>query len=97
MPYDKRQPYEADIRIPLLIRGPGITRGTEVTSAVSSVDLFATIMEIAGIERPSDGISLLNYAVEDRTVLVEYHGEKTVGSPNSGCPSDKDPNLSVII
>ena len=24
LPYDKRQPYEFDLRIPLLIRGPGV-------------------------------------------------------------------------
>ncbi|XP_058808699.1 N-acetylglucosamine-6-sulfatase-like [Phymastichus coffea] len=95
MPYDKRQPYETDIRVPLMMRGPGIVRGTEVKSAVSSVDLFATILEIAGVERPSDGVSLLNYEVLDRTVLVEYHGEKSHGKSNSGCPTDADLNLAL--
>lgn len=96
MPIDKRQPYETDIRVPLLIRGPGVMRGTEVKSAVSSVDLFATMMEIAGIEVPSDGLSLLVAKdIVDRTVLVEYHGEKSDEKPSSGCPTDMDPNLSV--
>ena len=94
MTYDKRQPYETDIRIPLLIRGPGIIRGTEIKTAVSSVDLFATILEIAGIERPSDGMSLLNMTVQDRTVLVEYKGEAS-DITKSGCPADNDPNVSV--
>jgi N-acetylglucosamine-6-sulfatase len=26
LPYDKRQPYEFDLRIPLLIRGPGVKK-----------------------------------------------------------------------
>lgn len=96
MPFDKRQPYETDIRIPLLIRGPGVMRGTEVESAVSSVDLFPTIMEIAGAEAPSDGLSLLAAKnILDRTVLVEYQGERSNSKPSSGCPTDADPNLSV--
>ncbi|XP_014228915.1 N-acetylglucosamine-6-sulfatase-like [Trichogramma pretiosum] len=93
-PYDKRQPYETDIRVPLLIRGPGIDRATRVNSTVSSVDLFATILDIAGIEVPSDGMSLLNYTVQDRTVLVEYKGEKSESKQSTGCPSDNDINLS---
>ena len=28
LPYDKREPYEFDIRIPMMIKGPGITPGT---------------------------------------------------------------------
>ncbi|XP_014213111.1 N-acetylglucosamine-6-sulfatase-like [Copidosoma floridanum] len=96
-PYDKRQPYEADIRVPLLVRGPNVTRATEFAAAVSSVDLFATIIEMAGVEAPSDGISLLKLlrdGVKDRTVLVEYRGERSIGAPSSGCPSDRDLNLS---
>ncbi|KAJ8672760.1 hypothetical protein QAD02_004020 [Eretmocerus hayati] len=95
MPYDKRQPYDTDIRVPLLIRGPGLAPG-KINAAVSSVDLFATIMEIAGAERPSDGMSLLNYndKVDDRHVLIEYRGEKSEVKPQTGCPTDEDLNLS---
>lgn len=98
MPYDKRQPYETDVRVPLLIRGPSITPGIEAKAAVSSVDLFATILQIAGVERNSDGMSLLGAEeLKDRTVLIEYRGERSDGTPSSGCPTDNDPNLSVSI
>ncbi|XP_015117296.1 N-acetylglucosamine-6-sulfatase [Diachasma alloeum] len=95
MPMDKRQPYESDIRVPLLIRGPGITPGSQVKAPVSSVDLFSTILEMGGTEAVSDGTSMLSKNIsDDRSVLIEYRGEHSIGSPNSGCPSDDDFNLS---
>ncbi|XP_015588945.1 N-acetylglucosamine-6-sulfatase isoform X2 [Cephus cinctus] len=92
MSIDKRQPYETDIRVPLMIRGPGISPKT-VIAPVSSVDLYATILMIAGIEAPSDGTSLIDTLPLDRTLLIEYRGEHSVGLPSSGCPTDADPNL----
>ncbi|XP_043505597.1 N-acetylglucosamine-6-sulfatase-like [Polistes fuscatus] len=94
MPMDKRQLYETDIRIPLLISGPGIPHST-ITAPISSVDIFPTILQIAGLEYPSDGTSFLKKKLSnDRTVLIEYKGEKSNHKPNSGCPSDNDLNLA---
>lgn len=93
MPIDKRQPYETDIRIPLLISGPGIPP-SKIIAPVSTVDLFATILQIAGLEHPSDGSSFLKKNLSnDRTVLIEYRGEKYKRKPANGCPSDNDLNL----
>ncbi|KAK2582866.1 hypothetical protein KPH14_008944 [Odynerus spinipes] len=93
MPIDKRQPYETDIRIPLLISGPGIPH-SEVIEPVSTVDLFASILDIAGLEQPSDGKSFLRKNLaNDRTVLIEYRGEKSRHKTKTGCPSDNDSNL----
>lgn len=95
MPVDKRQPYETDIRVPLLIYGPGIPPSSQI-SPVSSVDLFATIMDMAGIQEPSDGVSILSKNISlDRAILIEYRGEHSVHQQNTGCPSDFDTNLSV--
>ncbi|XP_076618807.1 N-acetylglucosamine-6-sulfatase [Colletes latitarsis] len=97
MPMDKRQPYESDIRVPLLIRGPGIAP-SKISAPVSSVDLFATILEIAGIQRPSDGTSFLKKTLpEDRTLLIEYRGEKSKSIPSLDCPNDSDPNLAICM
>lgn len=96
MPIDKRQPYETDIRVPLLMWGPGIAP-SKIFAPVSSVDLFATILEIGGIEHPSNGMSLLKKTLpQDRTLLIEYRGEKS-GNVPSGCPSDSDPNVAVSV
>ena len=95
MPLDKRQLYETDIHIPLYIRGPGIVQ-SKISAPVSSVDIFATILDIAGLEYFSDGISVLKHNLSiDRTLLIEYKGEHSEGRANSGCPTDSDPNFAV--
>ncbi len=49
---DKRTMHEASIRIPLVIRYPGLTRGQpkRVTHQVLTVDIAPTICELAGAE-----------------------------------------------
>lgn len=99
MPMDKRQPYETDIRVPLMIRGPGIEPGSHVASPVSSVDLFSTILEMGGTEKPSDGTSMLRKNISiDRTLLIEYRGEHANNRQKSGCPiNDADSNITVSL
>ncbi|MEN9573119.1 MAG: hypothetical protein RL514_974 [Verrucomicrobiota bacterium] len=41
--------YEGGIRVPLLVRGPGIKPGSTATNAMSSVDYFPTMLELAGL------------------------------------------------
>uniref|UniRef100_A0A671LUM2 N-acetylglucosamine-6-sulfatase n=1 Tax=Sinocyclocheilus anshuiensis TaxID=1608454 RepID=A0A671LUM2_9TELE len=48
LPIDKRQLYEFDIRIPLLVRGPGIKPKQTLQSPVLNIDLSMTILDIAG-------------------------------------------------
>ncbi|EDQ84495.1 uncharacterized protein MONBRDRAFT_39257 [Monosiga brevicollis MX1] len=83
---DKRNPYESDIRIPGLARGPGIAPGTILNDPVTLVDFAPTFLDIAGIPIPDtmDGISMLpglhaagQQGREPLRVdfLVEYHGE----------------------
>lgn len=58
---DKRQPWDYDARIPLVIRGPGVAKGAVSTVPVSHVDLVPTVLQLAGVEIPSfiDGQSLV--------------------------------------
>ena len=77
----KLYPYEEAIRVPMLIRGPGIAAGTRVADPVADVDLVPTIMEFAGATapgaaaRPQDGRSLAPYLAGEhdraRAVLIE--------------------------
>jgi Sulfatase len=53
-PYDKKRAketlYEGGIHVPLIIAGPDVVNpGRASTATVNSVDLFATILEMAGI------------------------------------------------
>ncbi len=53
--------YEELVRVPFLVRGPGIPAGQVVSSPVSQVDLMPTLLEMTGIEGPTQfsGVSLL--------------------------------------
>ena len=48
----KLAPYEVANRVPLMIRGPGITAGTRIDTAASQVDFAPTVMAMAGLSRP---------------------------------------------
>jgi N-acetylglucosamine-6-sulfatase len=57
----KGAPYEEAIRVPFLIRGPGIAADTEEARLASNIDLAPTIAELAGATAPDfvDGRSLV--------------------------------------
>ena len=53
----KGYPYEGGIRVPLIIRWPGVIQaGIECDVPVTSVDFFPTICEMAGLDLPPDRI-----------------------------------------
>lgn len=59
----KGSAYEGGVRVPLIVRVPGVTPKAEVADApVSSVDFFPTILSAAGLDAPedyqSDGVNL---------------------------------------
>jgi N-acetylglucosamine-6-sulfatase len=62
VPQGKVRLYEPSIRLPLLIRGPGVPQGVHRKQPVSNVDLAPTILGFAHAKagRKEDGISLLS-------------------------------------
>ena len=71
--------YEPAVRVPLMLRLPSDENG-RVAENVSLVDVLPTLLEIAGLETPSDlpGESLLEIAQHQanettRAVFSEYH------------------------
>lgn len=63
LPSGKGTPYEEDIRVPLMVRGPGIAPGTKISYMTANIDLAPTIAEIAGVKAPDfvDGRSFLPF------------------------------------
>jgi N-acetylglucosamine-6-sulfatase len=54
MPQDKRNVYEFDVKIHLIIRGPGIRAGSTFDQIASNVDLAPTMLSMAGVLPPAD-------------------------------------------
>jgi hypothetical protein len=51
--------YDTDIRVPLIVRGPGIARGRATQAVTSHTDLSPTIMKLAGQNRDDfDGVPI---------------------------------------
>ena len=87
IPFGKNLPYEESIRVPLLMRGPGIPTGVQVRDLVANVDLAPTILEAAGAHARlrEDGQSLLGvtrrpHSESGREIAIEgnrYRGVRT--------------------
>jgi len=61
VPQGKVRLYEPSIRVPLLIRGPGVPKGVHRRQPVGNVDLTETILDFANAKagRKEDGMSLM--------------------------------------
>ena len=61
--------YFSDVRVPFLIRGPGVMENTTVREINVNIDIAPTIIEMSGqaINPDSfDGISLLPFVMEEK-------------------------------
>lgn len=85
--------YEGGIRMPLIVRWPGVVKpDTTCSEIVSSIDFFPTFAEIAGVKvsDPSvDGVSILSALtgsgpVKRETVYWHYPHYHTLGIGPSG-------------
>ena len=58
---DKYLPYEESLRVPLIVRGPGVPAGKTVRGQISNIDFAPTLVDAANAKagRRMDGVSLL--------------------------------------
>lgn len=110
LPSGKGTAYEEDIRVPLLVRGPGITPGTQIAQMSANIDLAPTIAEIAGVRAPDfvDGRSFLP-CLQGRDVswrnglLIEFGYEREEAFHNlqtvsfNSLPTLKDPETDNLL
>jgi N-acetylglucosamine-6-sulfatase len=61
IPGDKFLPYEESLRVPFILRGPGVPAGATVRSQVSNIDFASTLLDVAKARpgRTVDGVSLM--------------------------------------
>ena len=61
IPGDKFLPYDESLKVPLIVRGPGIPQGQKVRGQVSNIDFAPTLLDLANARpgRAMDGLSLL--------------------------------------
>lgn len=81
---DKRNAYEASMRVPLLVWAPGMVKpGSVIPQMILNIDLAPTFLDVAGIPKPSQmqGTSFLpllkgeSIAWRDR-IFYEYYWEQ---------------------
>src|SRR5262249_48903555 len=78
----KQTAFETDIRVPLIVSGPGVPAGRVVSQLTSSIDLAPTFETLAGLPVPAgvDGHSLAGlWHGQDPVgwrlaILIEHHG-----------------------
>lgn len=84
--YDKRFMYEPSLKVPLLVRWPGVIEaGSSQDALVQNLDFAPTFLEMAGAELPQDlqGTSMLPLLQSQRpddwrqAVYYAYSGEAT--------------------
>jgi N-acetylglucosamine-6-sulfatase len=84
----KVRAYEPSVRVPLIVRGPGVPAGARRTNLVVNADLAATILDAANARaaRRLDGRSLLPFARDGllrsgRDILFETTGYSAIRTP----------------
>jgi N-acetylglucosamine-6-sulfatase len=97
----KMTAFDTDIRVPLIVAGPGVPAGRTTTAIAQNVDLRPTFSQLGGASVPAnvDGHSLVRLlrggkaSDRRRSALVEHHGpdfnthDPDLPAPGSGNPT----------
>jgi len=103
LPNDKRQLYEFDVRVPLIVRGPGVKEKMRSDDLVLNIDIAPTIIDLAGggVQKDMDGVSVKKSLVGNGgevtdaadpvrdSFTIEHNGEGNFAIPDH-CPQKKE-------
>jgi arylsulfatase A-like enzyme len=99
MPAGKETPYDTDIHVPLVVRGPGVPAARTVAAMVGNIDLAPTLAQLAGV-RSADFVDGRSFAamLHDPTVdphprrayLLEHWRPSMVETTGSGPKEPRD-------
>lgn len=84
--------YESGVRIPFAVRGPMVQHGAVSNEFVHVVDLFATVLEFAGLQPPT-----MNYAYYDKNIEVESDSVSLVPILEGTKAAVRDPVFDYIL
>ncbi len=94
----KSFPFESDVRVPFLVRGPGVGRGRVVQSLIGNVDLAPTFLEIAGLPIPShmDGASIFRFFQKEKVKSQRTPWRDSYLIERGKMPPANFPRLNVV-
>lgn len=80
--------YESGVRVSMAIRGPGIEAGSRSDEWIHNVDLFSTILELAGLDVPEmvpnkEGNGMVALDAVSLTPIL-FNGAKDLRDPDKG-------------
>ncbi len=107
----KNTPLEGGIRVPLVVSGPGIPAGESTDALVHLVDIFATVVDLAGVDvadlptaGPVDGVSFVPVLREPEIRLREWvyteklkpNGERLQVEPTTDWRIARDDRFKLV-
>ena len=72
----KQSPYEEDLRVPMIVRGPGLTKGAKTAILTSHVDLAPTFLALA------EGRVLADYTLDGQVMPFTQPEDKERQAPS---------------
>ena len=89
--WTKQNCFENEVRIPMIIQGPGVERGLIDDRLVSIEDIYPTLLELAGIDVPEhvDGLSMVGNKQRDTVTAVKL-------ADASGCRMIRDKQYKLV-
>jgi N-acetylglucosamine-6-sulfatase len=98
MPMCKLHPYENDIRVPMMIRGPGIEKNSTSSLVSTHVNLMPTLMGLAtGHHHSQDVVPATMDGTNLAASIIDHAGTNPVEQSNYGDSSEMSQVSSVLV